>query len=164
MALASNDLRYAFGLYLYNVRLAKAFLYPLQMVEVALRNAVAEVLVGSFGNDWPNEPGFAAWLQQGGHDAIAKANRQLVATKGPGYPVSQLVATLTFDFWSHLLKDEYKRPFWQQHFRKVLPHVPAGTLRRDVHRTVKTVCDFRNRVMHHEPILGANAPAVLDAS
>ena len=162
MASASNDMRHAFGLYLYNARLAKAFLYPLQMVEVTLRNAVAEALVGSFGDNWPNEPRFAAWLQQGGHDAIAKADRRLVTAKGPGYPVSQLVATLTFDFWSHLLRDEYERPFWQRHFRTVLPHVPAGTLRRDVHRTVKAVCNFRNRIVHHEPILGANAPAILN--
>jgi hypothetical protein len=163
MTLASNDVHHAFGLYLYNARLAKAFLFPLQMAEVALRNAVAEALTTSFGPDWPSDPGFAAWLDQGGHEAIAKADRRLLATKGAGYPVSQLVATLTFDFWSHMLRDEYERPFWQRHFRRVLPHVPAATKRRDVHRAVKAICHFRNRVVHHEPILGANAPALLDA-
>ncbi|WP_018045488.1 CBS domain-containing protein [Methylobacterium sp. 88A] len=163
MTMASDDERYAFGLYLYNARLAKAFLFPLQMAEVALRNAVVEALVGSFGENWPSDPGFVAWLEPGGHDAIAKADRRLVVTKGPGYPVSQLVATLTFDFWSHLLRNAYERPFWQRHFRKVLPNVPARTLRRDVHRTVKAICQFRNRVSHHEPILNENAPAILAA-
>ena len=35
------------ALYLYNVRLAKAFLFPLGVTEVVLRNAVDEVLVQS---------------------------------------------------------------------------------------------------------------------
>ena len=55
---AGNDEAYALALYLYNARLAKAFLYPLHVAEVTLRNAIDESLVAMYGPDWPYDTRF----------------------------------------------------------------------------------------------------------
>jgi hypothetical protein len=43
LLLANNDAVYAHQLYLWNARLAKSFLYPLGVVEVAVRNAMCSI-------------------------------------------------------------------------------------------------------------------------
>ncbi len=40
---AGRDQDYAFALYLYNARMAKAFLYPLHILEITLRNRINEM-------------------------------------------------------------------------------------------------------------------------
>ena len=52
LAKGGNHDEYAMALYLYNARVAKAFLYPLNVAEVTLRNAVDGILVGRFGVSW----------------------------------------------------------------------------------------------------------------
>ena len=52
LAKAGGDAHFAIELYLYNVRLAKAFLFPLGITEVVLRNAIDTVLMQSYGPRW----------------------------------------------------------------------------------------------------------------
>jgi hypothetical protein len=58
LAKGGNHEAYAMALYLYNARVAKAFLYPLNVAEVTLRNAVDGILVGRHGQNWHQDPGF----------------------------------------------------------------------------------------------------------
>lgn len=160
LSMAGRDERYALALYLYNARLAKSFLYPLHMAEVTLRNAVVDALAVEFGADWPSDAGFLGMLTPGGSATVAKARERVTADKGPNFPVSQLVATLTFDFWSNLFRPDYYLPFWQRHLRAVLPHLPDGEGRHEAQARVREVNRFRNRIAHHEPILKADATAM----
>lgn len=149
----------ALGLYLYNARLAKAFLYPLAMAEVALRNANDGTLVGLHGPGWPQDAGFRAILSAESLGSLDKAlNRTFLACGS--YPRGQVVATLTFDFWSNLFRPEYDRSLWQVNLRKVLPHAPTLVTRRDVQVLVRDINRLRNRIAHHEPILSMNVTAL----
>ena len=57
LAKAQGDLAYAYQLYLWNARLAKSFLYPLGVLEVAVRNAMHGALSNAFGtDDWVLTP------------------------------------------------------------------------------------------------------------
>lgn len=159
LSMAGRDERYALALYLYNARLAKSFLYPLHMAEVTLRNAIVDALATEFGPDWPSDGAFRAMLTPGGTATLDKARERVTADKGPNFPVSQLVATLTFDFWSNLFRPHYYLPFWQRHLRNVLPHLPAGEGRHEAQARVREINRFRNRIAHHEPILKADATA-----
>lgn len=159
LSMAGRDERYALALYLYNARLAKSFLYPLHMAEVTLRNAIVDALATEFGPDWPSDGAFRAMLTPGGTATLDKARERVTADKGPNFPVSQLVATLTFDFWSNLFRPHYYLPFWQRHLRTVLPHLPAGEGRHEAQARVREINRFRNRIAHHEPILKADATA-----
>jgi hypothetical protein len=53
-----NHEEYAMALYLYNARVAKAFLFPLNVAEVTLRNAIDSILVTKFGTNWHLDPTF----------------------------------------------------------------------------------------------------------
>ena len=138
----------AFDLYIYNARLAKAFLCPLSMAEVTLRNAIDRVLVGIHGPDWPIQHSFQKILSVGSLDSL---NRALGRIAGP-FDRGQVVATLTFDFWSNLFRPEYDRAIWQVHLRRVLPHLPTQITRPDVQNLVRDINQLRNRRAHHEPI------------
>jgi hypothetical protein len=154
---AGRNEAFAFALYLYNARLAKAFLFPLNVLEVTIRNAIDESLVAIYGADWPRAPAFVTGvLSEDGRRALTKAFERA----GAMAPKDQIVATLTFDFWSNFFKPEYG-DFWRTRLRIVLPHLPAGETRKTVQQAVKEINRFRNRIAHHEPILDLNAGDVM---
>ncbi len=147
-----GDVEYALGLYLYNARLAKAFLYPLHVVEVTLRNAIDQYLVSRFGLNWPHELAFRDGVLSGpGRANLDKA----MSRTGVGATRGQIVAELTFDFWSNLLRPEY-HALWRTGLNIVLPNVRAPIGRHEVQGLARSINRFRNRVAHHEPILDQN--------
>lgn len=136
---------YAFNLYLYNARLAKAFLYPLHMLEVTLRNSMSNLFHRDFGQHWHQEPVFLGLLTRESKDALSKAQLRAKSQK-----LEDVVATLTFDFWSNLFRQEYDRSLWQTRMKDLLPN--QTMTRHDFQTVVREINHFRNRVAHHEPI------------
>lgn len=156
---AKGNEHHALDLYLYNARLAKAFLYPLHVGEVTLRNAIDEVLTDLHGPTWPTNQGFNDQLTPESRKSLAKAiARASTIQRGP--PRGQVVATLTFDFWSNLFRPDYDRPIWQVNLRKALPHCQPRTTRAEVQILVRDINFLRNRIAHHEPILSVNATSL----
>lgn len=137
---------YAFNLYLYNARLSKAFLFPLHVLEVSLRNHMSSVFSAEFGSNWLHQPNFRAILSKDSLDALDKG-----IARAKSEDVNDVVATLTFDFWSNLFRPEYDRPFWQTHMSDLLPNAERTT-RREFQKIVRDLNKFRNRIAHHEPI------------
>lgn len=150
---AGFDEEYALALYLYNAKLAKAFLFPLHVVEVTTRNAMDGMLVGRFGQDWHLQNAFRTGvLAPEGCAALDKA----ISRAGNGAHRGAIVAELTFDFWSNLLRKEYGdlwRTLWS-----VFPNVTAGIGRHEIQVWAKDINRLRNRVAHHEPLLDVNVP------
>ncbi|PRD40557.1 hypothetical protein C5748_26340 [Phyllobacterium phragmitis] len=147
-----NHEAYALALYLYNARLAKAFLYPLNVVEVTLRNAVDEVLVATFQQNWHQTEAFRSdTLTVEGLATLNKA----IQRAGPNASRDQVIATLTFDFWSNLFRSDYGS-LWRTNVNRAFPHLRHGESRQDIQNLVKAINAFRNRVAHHEPVLDMN--------
>jgi hypothetical protein len=155
---AGNDEEYALALYLYNARLAKAFLYPLHVAEVTLRNAIDESLVALYGADWPYDNRFRTQVLT--LDGLATLDKAILRVGGQHARKDDVVATLTFDFWSNLFRAEY-HAFWRTRLNIILPHLPRGVTRHDMQLAVKEINQFRNRIAHHEPILDLNAIDVM---
>jgi hypothetical protein len=154
---AGNDEVYALGLYLYNARLAKAFLFPLNVVEVTLRNGIDESLMAVHGAAWPFNQNFREKvLTPDGLKTLDKAIERV----GRNVTKDDVVATLTFDFWSNLFRPEYGS-FWRTKLNIVLPNLPRGEKRHDVQGALREINRFRNRIAHHEPILDLNAVDVM---
>lgn len=153
---AGGNTERAFALYLYNARLAKSLLFPLSAVEVTLRNAVDKTLVKRYGNDWHKPGKFRdTILSEGGQLALDKAFE-----RAPNPGRGQIIATLTFDFWSNIFREEYNA-VWRSGIGIAFPNIPASHNRNDIQRRVKKVNKLRNRVAHHEPILGENISDIL---
>jgi len=144
---------YAFNLYLYNARLSKAFLFPLHVLEVSLRNHMSAIFSAEFGSNWLHEPGFRTALSKGSSEALSKG-----ITRAKSDDLNDVVATLTFDFWSNLFRPEYDRPFWQTHMSDLLPY-SEKTTRKEFQKIVRDLNKFRNRIAHHEPIHRENTSA-----
>jgi hypothetical protein len=142
---AGFNKHYAFNLYLYNARLSKAFLYPLHILEVTLRNRINEIFSITFDNEWYKDQSFRSGLSSESLDAL---DRGIHRAKRPNK--EDIVATLTFDFWSNLFRPEYDRFVWQTNMKKLLPN---NTLtRKEFEKVVRKINEFRNRIAHYEPI------------
>ena len=162
MAVGGSDRDMAMKLYLWNARIAKSFLYPLHVAEVITRNAIHEAFSRSFGG-----PG---WMNPvSGHldnrlniqpqAAIQKAIGRLAANGNIHPSPDDIVAALTFDFWSNLFRRDYSW-LWplpdpvsgKSILKTVFPNLPAGKGRGYVKDRVAAINDFRNRIAHHEPV------------
>ena len=151
---SGGDVDYAFSLYLHNSRLAEAFLFPLHVAEVTLRNAIDAMLVRRFGSDWPNDGAFRSSVLT--PRSLATLDKAIGRSGGAK---NDVVATLTFDFWSNLFRVDYA-DLWRTEIRRVFPHLPRDGSRKTVQASVRSVNAFRNRVAHHEPILRLDVNAV----
>ncbi|WP_343599504.1 Abi family protein [Pseudomonas sp.] len=145
---------YAFELYLYNARLAKAFLFPLHVVEIALRNAIDEVLSARYSLDWHHDAKLHATLTAESLASLTKAKSR-ASKGGAAAKKDDVISCLTFDFWSNLFRPEYDRPFWQTSMGQLLPN-SAGMTRAQLQSLVVGINRFRNRIAHHEPIFALN--------
>ena len=92
----AGDVAHAVRLYAWNVEASAAFWGPLQVLEVALRNALHARMEALFGRpDWWNAPTVA--LQHAQREQVAKAVDTLTRRKS-GFGPGHVVAELTFGF------------------------------------------------------------------
>lgn len=143
---ADNDAEYAFRLYLYNARLAKAFLFPLHILEVTIRNRMSSVFVTDYGLNWPHEQSFRSALSQ---ESLKSLDKGISRSKSKNN-TSDIVSELTFDFWSNLFRDEYDRSLWQKNMDNLLPN--SHYSRSKFQNVVRDINRLRNRIAHYEPI------------
>ncbi|WP_156402211.1 Abi family protein [Caulobacter sp. Root1472] len=153
LAASSNDLTYALQRYLWNARIAKAFLFPLQVVEITVRNSVHNALSSRFGSeDWIKAPP-QGFLTQKSEDARLKALSRLAEGGKLTPSPDEIVATLTFDFWSNLFRVDYKSTWEDITFiRKCFPNMESPYDWRYIQNRTRRVNALRNRIAHHEPI------------
>jgi hypothetical protein len=147
LKLAGGNQEYAFKLYLYNARLSKSALFPLHILEITLRNRVNNILIAIYGEDWPNDIGLKDILST---ESLKSLNKGINRAKTSS--TADVVSELTFDFWSNLFRPEYDRPLWQTHIQYLLPN--ENWARKHFQSLVKAINKFRNRIAHHEPIIG----------
>ena len=140
-----HDWHIAFNMYLYNARLSKAFLYPLHILEVVLRNKLHELFCSIFSDDWPNDPTFQAMLNNHSSSSLNKAKQKV-----NNLSTEDIVAALSFDFWSNFLFRPDYTTFWRVNYSKL--NISEARFRQFKTRINETN-DLRNRIAHHEPIL-----------
>jgi hypothetical protein len=108
------------------------------------------------GPTWIFNPPFALTTESSA--TLSNAKRRLTARRSKQNnpnPIApdDLVAALTFDFWSNLFRYEYDAEWSHPGLLKaVFPKLPNNFGRPDVQQRVAEVNDLRNRIAHHEPI------------
>lgn len=155
-SLASSDAQ-AFEYYLYNARLSKSFLFPLHVIEVTVRNAIDSILCSDFSSTWPVDASFTGILSKESNETLSNAIQR--ATLANKMSRDDIVARLTFDFWSNLFRSEYDRPLWQTRMSRLTPNDQSIT-RSSFQKEISKINHFRNRIAHHEPILGENISVI----
>ena len=160
---AGGDRLLALGLYEWNADISAAFQHDLAHLEVALRNAYDAAMVAAGGPDEPHwtldtHRLFPVRWQKAKDGTRIDRNRtpreqiaSAVRAAGRDAPSGKVIAELTFGFWRYLSTTAHHHPLWIPYLHKAF--VP-GTSRPQVDRPIGRLHKLRNRVAHHEPLLG----------
>lgn len=141
--------------YLWNMAICESLYSTLQMVEIALRNALQRSLESHFqSTQWYDVPACWQLLTHTQQNQILEARQNLQRQGKPLNP-GRIIAELTFGFWTAF----FNKRFAQN--RDVI-RITAQTFRsapksqRDLHslnRRLTGLRELRNRVFHHERII-----------
>jgi hypothetical protein len=150
----------ALALYLWNAQVSAAFMPPLHICEVVVRNAVADALQTVYGHQWPWDPTFEQSLPNPPKGKGYNARRDLIATRMKEATTGKVIPELKFVFWQKMFTGRFDGRLWNTHMRAVLPHLDqvmtVQQLRRLIHDELEQLRSLRNRIAHHEPIFRRN--------
>lgn len=158
-------IRRALKLYVWNAELASAFLIPLHLCEVAVRNAVADALAAQYGPRWPWINALQTSLPSPSFGYNPRAD--LAAARRNTTSTGKVIPEVKFAFWQRMLTSRYDNAIWNHQLFNVLPSADASlgvpALRMQVFNDLDRIRVLRNRIAHHEPIIARNLAADLQA-
>jgi len=174
LAESGGDADLARRLYLWDRDISMALLADIAVIEVALRNAMAEALRLTYGSTWFMNPDLALddrslrQLQRAWSDLPNSVRSDGADDSLPG----RLVARCMFGFWANLLDaggyaglEPRRRPtnyeeLWRRSLHAAFAGGPsearsegARFTRPWAHAAVRIVNNLRNRLAHHEPLI-----------
>ncbi len=141
-------------LYGWNAEVSGAFLAPLHLCEVVIRNAVADALEALYGPRWP----WSATFERSLPDPIQgySPRRDLQGSRRSAQTTGKVIPELKFVFWQKMFTGRYDTRIWDSHLRRVMPNLeqakPVADLRLSIYGELEKVRLLRNRIAHHEPI------------
>lgn len=151
----------AIELYAWNAQISAAFLVPLHICEVVIRNAVSDAITSVYGANWPWSPAFEQSLPapQG---RVYNPRRDVLSNRGQP-TTGKVIPELSFVFWQRMFTGRHDGRLWNTHIRTVLPNLPAGlpvaACRKLLHDELEKIRMLRNRIAHHEPIINRQLAA-----
>lgn len=90
------------------------------------------------------------------HETRVKARQRVVQVT-----TGQQIAQLTLYFWKRLFSSDYEPTLWSRSLKRVFPNKRLS--RGQIAAQLEVIYQTRNRIAHHEPILGSRLQATLDA-
>lgn len=139
------------GRYLWNAALSESLYSPLQMAEVALRNAVHKALKKEFqAPDWFGKAKLTSWDEE----QVKKA-KQNIQKRGKTVTPDRIVAELNFGFWTSFFDNHYANTkLGPCILKRAFPNCPKHDKTLPFQRKRwKNIRTLRNRIFHHERIL-----------
>lgn len=144
--------------YLWNMALCESLYSPLQMAEIALRNALHRGLVARFGSEaWFDDLACWNFLSDTQRSQIDGAKKTLEREEKP-ITAGRVVAELTFGFWTAFFNKKFAQNSIVIQLASDAFHAapkPERDLRKLNKRWVR-IRELRNRVFHHERIIHWN--------
>ncbi len=138
--------------YLWNIALCEKLYSPLQMCEVALRNAIHSAMTDFYGQKkWYDAIDLTAW----GYKQVGNA-KQKIAKAGKQVTPGRVISELHFGFWTSMFEDHYEREtrFLPRGIKKVFPELAKSLHnRKKLKARLEQIRQLRNRVFHHERII-----------
>ena len=154
-----GDTRKAMILYRYNVELAQTMFAIIGYFEVALRNAINDILTVRLGEDWLKDAAMSGGIfavpdthkTQGIiYHAFQKLNRD------NSYSHTKLLAEMEFGVWKYMFSPvQFRRT--EKVLMRIFPNKTKTTRehtydRAYVFNELDKINTLRNRIAHHEPI------------
>jgi hypothetical protein len=120
-----------------NLIFSKKAYIPLSVLEVALRNAIDNLLSEKISIDWYKHDNF---LTKDSKVKISQAV-ELLKLKKEQISKDKIIAELSFGFWVNLFKKPYEKKLRISDLKKIFPNLPPKKTK------------FTNRIFHHERVL-----------
>ena len=142
----------ALELYTWNIQISSAFLNPLHIGEVVLRNAVSGAIETKFGDCWPWSTGFERSLPSQGR-YCQRRDLQMARQSMPS--TGKVIPEVKFVFWQKMFTSRHQQRLWDGQIHRLFPSAPSMTeaeLRQELYDGLEHIRRLRNRIAHHEPI------------
>lgn len=152
---ASGDRDSALALYEWSARTSAAAFKDVGHLEVLLRNSLDRCLREFYREEACGIPWFL--LPTAGGENVSDAVATVRARLRPLGKESrhQIVAGLSFGFWSGLLGPKYDE-LWRASLHRAFPN--SSGKRKQVAVAVEQVRKFRNRLAHHDSMINVDVP------
>jgi hypothetical protein len=155
LRITGNDQLEALGLYEWSTRTSAAAFEDIGHLEVLFRNALDRQLREYFREEKCGIPWFLLPTPGGEHVAEAVATvRERLRPLGKESR-HQIVAGLSFGFWSGLLGSRYEE-LWRDCIHRAFPH--SSGRRKQVSAAMERARKFRNRLAHHDSMINVDVP------
>ncbi|MEQ8403943.1 MAG: hypothetical protein RKE49_02515 [Oceanicaulis sp.] len=151
-AVAKGDRNLALQLYNWNCELCGAFYAPLNLAEVAARNAIVTPVEKRFGPNWHLDHRFSNILDAQKRQDLAEAMRRERRQHGTRLTAHHVTSALSFGFWVGLTARSYDRHLWATGVRRSFPHADNYYDRDAIHTLLDRIRRTRNDVMHMRSI------------
>nr|GEU28325.1 hypothetical protein [Tanacetum cinerariifolium] len=140
-------------IYVWNALISGAFFTSLHICEVVMRNAISHALELKYGVNWPWSQGLERTLSKWSKEELQSARQGI-----PAGSTGKVIAELKFAFWCRLLTSGQDQHLWNANIRIVFPNLPfpmtVAAGRTMLYNDMEALRVFRNRIAHHEPIIG----------
>lgn len=152
---SAGDRGDALALYEWSSRISSAAFEVVGHLEVLLRNALDRCLREHFREDERGIPWFLLPTPGGDHvaDAVA-AVRERLRPQGKESR-HQIIAGLSFGFWTGLLGPKYEE-LWRDALHRAFPN--SSGRRKQASLAAERVRKFRNRLAHHDSMINVDVP------
>lgn len=148
----------ALALYAWNAAVSGAFLVPLHVCEVLVRNAVSDALQAVYGDRWPWSATFERSLPDPSSGYSPRKDLQRASHNAS--TTSKVIPELTFVFWQKMFTKRHDSRIWDKQLLLIMPNLeavkPLTDLRQNIYGDLEQIRRLRNRIAHHEPIFSRN--------
>lgn len=143
--------------YVHNLNVSAALLRLVAIGEVVLRNALDRQLQHAFGSDRHWAEALDDILEARALNDIRVATSRAEQAAGGATP-GHVTAHLNLGFWTYLLSKPYKDSLWIPALRHAFPHL-RPQIRDRAYKQARRMLDLRNRIAHHETVIGRQPAA-----
>lgn len=156
LAVTNNNVHRAIELYLLYTRINESLYFPLQNIELIVRNSFYNVIVDKYGRDWIFEKKYLLQGRDRNSDILIKQINSIIESKRGNINSNDLISNLNFGFWAMLLDSNFEVFFWRPCLRVLFYKYSEVVLRKEIQIKLKFIKSIRNRVFHHENLLKYN--------
>ena len=139
----------------------EAFYLPIQLCEVAIRNAIHGALENKHGDNWYERGSFLCTLPKRLREELDGVIKDERSVYGAGMTLNHIVSGLSLGFWLHLLTKNYEGVLWPNSFATTFPNKPGHIDRDSLYNMVNSLRIHRNRIAHHKPVFDRQPTAEL---
>ncbi|GHU28729.1 hypothetical protein FACS1894152_6690 [Bacilli bacterium] len=157
LKLTNGDFEMAVRLYVLYTKINESLYFPLQNVELTVRNSFYKIIAEKYGDNWIFDTKYLLKGRDKSNDLLIKQiNLAIERKKRKQINIDDLISNLSFGFWTTLLDSNFEVFFWRPCLRKLFRKSSNVLLRKEIQTEIKFIKEARNRIFHHENLLKYN--------